>query len=124
MLLEKQHVSLGLAKELRELGYPQESLFYWRYTQGRNNDSLVYKDKAIDTEFYTHISAPTTAELLEVLVFKGKFHALYETRHGEYTWQVNSNSDQWDTEITFGHTPQDALAEMLIHLLKEKLITL
>lgn len=64
MTIEQQVVSLELAKQLKEAGYPQESLFWWDW-EGRKKPYLVIDS----TQSYVNvcISAPTVAELGEKL---------------------------------------------------------
>jgi hypothetical protein len=74
MKLEKQVVSLELAKELKEVGYPQEGVFYW--VEVHNEWILWYwKEVVIDKHLDTKeqgcfvlsrekIVAPTVAELI------------------------------------------------------------
>ncbi len=71
--------SLDLSKQLKEAGYPQESLFAW----GKDRDFYSGEDKGWTIEMYKHghpsglISAPTSSELGEVLL---KF---------AYKWQMD-----------------------------------
>lgn len=126
MPLEQQVVSLELAKELKELGYPQESLFYWKYSNGTLEKHSGIK---IDTElrygkqpifenlgtWYT-CSTPTVAELGKLIGaglntrinMSGEivvFHTLYES-------------------VFTAETEADARAKALIYLLKNKIIEL
>ncbi len=76
MILEKQVVSLELSKKMKELGFPQESLFYWVYTDaplkdGSRNKILLGSDLGeshweLGGEQDTY-SAYTVAELGEFL---------------------------------------------------------
>lgn len=53
-------VSLGLAKKLKEAGYPQESLFYWMNTD--LGEWILLEKKNCDPSFNI-IAAPTASEL-------------------------------------------------------------
>lgn len=102
MKLEDQVVSLELAKKLKELGYKQESLFYWRLgyhtSEKFDNGKSLGKEGVFDdkyrVEFYpkprmttadfkwnesdlqkltaTEISAYTVAELVNLLTTVAK----------------------------------------------------
>lgn len=65
MKLNQICVSLELAKELKEAGYPQESLFYWG--QLAHNGEFVLKNRTVflksDIRAGLPIAAPTASEL-------------------------------------------------------------
>lgn len=115
MKLEKQVVSLELAKRLKELGVNQESLFHWEAEQA--NDSYgwnyILTQKQIAGGYY--YSAFTVAELGEIL--------------GEDIPKIFQNVNRkWVlfnpyTGANLIHdTEADARAQMLIYLLENKLI--
>lgn len=62
------------------------------------------------------VYAPTLSELIEAC--GDNFWALYKARFAEYTWQAHSSSDQWDTEISHGTTPEEAVAKLWLTLNK------
>lgn len=66
MPLEKQVVSLDLAKRLKELGVKQESVWYWVYFDGMSKwivePDLFYGDKKVE-----RYSAFTVVELYALL---------------------------------------------------------
>lgn len=120
MELEKQVVSLELAKKLKELGVKQDSYFWWvredlKRTESNENPWMLWDETAI-SEYETGkeidwVSAFTVAELGEMLppvciegetIVAGK-------------WQIDSFSATAEADVR-------ALA--LIHLLENKLITL
>lgn len=85
MKLEDIVVSLELAKELKEVGYPQKSLFYWvsYLTKNSISEYKLMDEPNIQWEFERSgemkiISAPTASELLDRLPrfmnSNGKFH--------------------------------------------------
>lgn len=133
MPLEKQVVSLELAKELKELGYPQESLFYWHYsynptTKRKNKPYLLFYPEIKGNE--TNISAPTVAELgiaLPYFLFYNNKNLRLSTiklrDDNWYSFYSEENSKYCEFCETES-TEADCKAKMLIHLLKEKLITL
>jgi len=125
MKLEQQVVSLELAKELKELGYPQESLFYWsvpliekavtkeQEELKKCKTELYYRGNDWG-EYFESVSAPTVAELGEVL--KGKYPMCIK---GE-----TIVAGKWRIDSFEADTEADARAKMLIYLLKNKLITI
>ena len=61
--LKNQVCSLELSQKLKELGVPQESLFYWR----DDGFELLRKDEMREDWYDTFPSAYTVAELLPLL---------------------------------------------------------
>lgn len=139
MNLEKQCVSLELAKKLKELGVKQESLFYWYARAGRNEHSDF---KVITTEKNSQYSclrwvqysysAFTVAELGEMLPDEildksntehYKYYKLHTVKfHLEWQTRYQLSEDVWHLEKA--STEADARAKMLIYLIKNKLITI
>lgn len=137
MKLEEQVVSLELAKRLKELCVKQDSLFWW-YACSENlicarPNYIEYGSHYVaERDLY---SAFTVAELGEILPTQIKRNQLpfewegyrlcserYATR--ETPWVAcyrhslgNVHSDQW------ANTAADALANMLIHLIENGLVT-
>ena len=127
MKLENQVCSLELAKELKELGVGQDSIWIWiDWEKNRRNlpsDYGVYLTKlAEENSFYADrriASAFTVAELGEMLGRWGK------------PWLCN---DEWIVDIRGGasgevikhtikaSTEANARAKMLIYLIKEGLV--
>lgn len=140
MPLEKQVISLDLAKELAEVMIDKgitipKSFFNWEI--GINGAKLVYAHwrececPYYDTsDFRRNVCAYTVAELGEMLNIE-----LTDANESEsYTLKMSSAIDSWCA--SFGNedgdmTPQfkdvalaDCLAKMLIYLLKNNLITI
>lgn len=129
---EKQCVSLELAQEMKVLGFPQESLFYWNvdkpfigedgmYSVQMKNSRSVREGYSID-EF----SAYTVAELIEE--FK-KF--IPEDASGfEVTLTIELMFGKWrvvygpvfNDFVAVDYSLADALAKTLIYLKKNNLI--
>lgn len=87
-----------LLKQLKDAGFPQNNHYYCR------QDGII-----------SDVSIPTLSELIEVC--GGNFYSLY--RHKKDKWQAHSNSDQWDTEITDGSTPEEAVAKLWLEVNKK-----
>lgn len=129
MNLENQVTSLELSKQLRELGVKQESLFWWNTWGNKLGNPFVTHTKggwAKDMTPYL-VSAFTVAELGEMLpFFVNKDHVwagqLMCVRH-PHDWMVSYGTmkEAWIKESA--DTEADARAKMLIHLIKEKIIT-
>lgn len=151
MKLENQVVSLELAKKLKELGVPQESLFYWMlpnegewrdkfvelnpaYIEGENKYTELY-DPTIqygDPDHYwgiygkpvAKVSAFTVAELFQMMPDGVR-----------YGVQLVKGISQWHAELMhYGGMPYqrvqliskknaaDTLAQMLIYLIENGLL--
>lgn len=109
MELEKQVVSLELAKKLEELGVKQESLFYWRRHKVKGM-VIEYGRNDLD-EYLT--AAFTVAELGEMLPDRTRT----DKRDGS-SWV--SCEELVKPEIA--DTEADARAKMLIYLIENGLI--
>jgi hypothetical protein len=127
MKLENQVCSLELARELKELGVKQESLFWWAFDKKQNgnwgepNDAkysylwdVTYSAGLMEINAEVVVSAFTVAELGEML------------KNLKYI----SGLPSWDGSnwVTIGHdfkasTEADARAKMLIYLLENNLLT-
>lgn len=125
MQLEKQVVSLELAKKLKELGVKQESCFYW--LRGH-----IWYEKNIPKTESQQFSAFTVAELGEMLpvVVKVKNKNYFITpTHPDSTikeyWYGGYNSFDKTEELFYTHgnnTEADARAKCLIYLIENNLI--
>lgn len=116
-------VSLDLAKELKKLGFPQDTYFYW----SKNMDLKNWKIE--NRQFYkidkrSDMSAPTTEELLEWLpdIVRGR-NAWIMGRYKEHFIIKYTNKDnELDSIQTTGIGLANCLAEMVIYLAKNKII--
>lgn len=130
MELNKQIVSLDLSKRLKELGFKQESLFYWNLWQGEIDDCLyqiwygepVKRADGVLPE--TTYSAYTVAELGEMLPMGSKSlrQVIYKNgkRTKKYEWICWRGNNWSNHEIA--DTEADARAKMLIYLKENNLI--
>ncbi|MHA1400130.1 MAG: hypothetical protein ACTSQE_07260 [Candidatus Heimdallarchaeaceae archaeon] len=130
MNIEKQVVSLELAKELKEAGYPQESLFYHvAFASGKDN--LIVQDprcmENFDHEEFEIYSAPTVAELGEALPED------IEVQEDGYFLRIDKYMNEWTVgfsrgaNLYFPHKDKseaNARALMLLYLAKEGIIKL
>lgn len=124
MELEKQVVSLELAKRLKELGVPQESVFQWAAYEtqdGRYLDEhyrIVAKglQKYVDC-YDDYIAALTVAGLGEML---GQF---WSGKQGD-SFQCKRWVHERDEATQVADTEADARAKMLCYLIENKLISL
>lgn len=142
MKLKDQVVSLELAKELKELGFKQESLFCWSAREGINGKIdpetwhltiTPYRDEFPDTHHSEdcdeHISAYTVSELGEMLSKRNKHGFGLEYSHSEWNgiWKIweafcgSSNPD--DDHVEKAQTEADARAKMLAFLAKQNSYT-
>jgi hypothetical protein len=117
MKLQNQVVSLELAKKLKELGFPQDSLFYWTKSLDGKNVLKEWRIITGDEEINAYgSSAYTVAELGEML--PGLWMPVKDEENGRKPWL------RVDREInkTWEETEADARAKTLIYLKENKLI--
>jgi len=134
MKLEDQVVSLALAKEMKELGVPQHSIFGW-YQYECYNPYIEYKDleerarvERMAVKGYSEdptflCSAPTVAELGEML--PGHIKTTDNSWNSLHTTKLE-NGNEWliayyPDEIK-ANTEANARAKMILHLIKEGII--
>lgn len=129
MELQKQVSSLELSKKLKELGVPQDSLFWWsecvNYDFDKTGDWEILQDVNCDGV----ISAFTVAELGEMLQSpiscKGFNSCIIKSfKIDDIYVSAVYNLDGKHIIWIEADTEADARAKMLIYLLENKLITL
>lgn len=131
MTLEQQVTSLKLSKRLKELGVEQESLFSWVKPKEAKNWVCWYYRELCSKEVknWDDVSAFTVAELGEMFNFhlslqKGEKHWYVRFWWGDYPDLLkNMGGDRTNWYETGDKNPANALAQMLIYLLENKLIT-
>lgn len=106
-----QVANLDLSKQLKELGVPQESLFYWVYRKEKwivvaGYDTANHLGYPLEKE--EHYSAFTVAELLNLI-------PLYVQVERHSIWVVRHNKDTFYSALT-GESIADALAKLLIKI--------
>lgn len=128
MKLKDQVCSLELAKKLKELGFEQESLFYWAehrdFKKQKNGKMKIVplgfkldyfpagKKSFIDTDTYP---AYTVAELGEMLCHTNA-DIIYHTSSVDFGLEI------LEGRYFSAETEADARAKMLIYLKEHKLI--
>lgn len=126
MTLDNQLTNKELSQKMKELGFPQDSLFYWSKNGGhqwRIENSYYFKvDKRAD------ISAYTVAELGEMLPME------IEDGKGKLNFKISNKEDGWSIRYVLAEregktifkfiekTEADARAKMLIYLKENNLI--
>lgn len=111
MPLEKQVISLTLAQRLHKLGVPQASFWYWTI-QGPD-----WSEHSLSTHPVTdHYAAFSVAELGDLLPGECSSY-----KHQDFPWCALYHGERLIFR-TYGNTEADARAQMLIDLLKRKLI--
>ena len=120
MNIEQQVVSLELAKQLKDAGYPQEGLWWWVYTTveypKKHWEFVVSMEPRTFSEYKDIYVAPTVAELGKILrddCFS------YRTREQIWYCYGKIGSGMYSQEAD---TEADARAKMLLYLHKEGLI--
>lgn len=124
MQLEKQVVSLELAKKLKELGVKQESLFWWLYDEDGDYVDYLYGETLPARglkEPFLRCSAYTVAELGELLP-PGFISGQVEESEGYVCFDENNCNVLKDGFVgKYEDTEADARAKMLIYLLSNDL---
>ena len=147
MKLEQQVVSLELAKKMKELGFEQESLWYWvtddlglTYLSIDSMGSVMHSRNSTRVPNYGRpedygwrvveelYSAYTVAEFGEMLPRLQGYNLIYtgEHRGGKFCcfYQKSGFGDDFPigTELCKADTEADARAKTLIYLKQKKLI--
>ena len=136
MELSKQVCNLELAKKLKELGVPQESLFYWEKIQ-RESFILSLREKLMEIVDESEeggwtfleeglskgdvYSAFTVAELGEMLPFIIKEYRLAIWRE-ESSWKVFYGGEKCALCEFEENNLSDSMSKMLAYLKENKLI--
>ena len=139
MEIEKQVVSLELAKKLKELGVKQESFFYWvdAYENYRNTgeayNGWIVRQKmnwiANSTKRDKIYSAFSVSELGEMLPArnidfgKGYFESCKDSSGMWRAYWTDTHSGKWIKDFN-EVSEADARAKMLIYLIENKLQTI
>ena len=125
MKLEQQVPELKLCKKLKELGYPQEGLFYWCNPYMRACSDSEYKIYDLPTSTKDYV-APTVAELgdwLPKTIHKdGRLEGCgtdvyYFQHYGDYTGYWNASGKSLGG-LQKENTEANARAKMLIWLVE------
>lgn len=125
--LEKQVCSLDLARRLKELGAPQESLFYHYFNAGKPTGVIVqgYENASDDFRSSKLVAAYTVAELGELLPTNTWAFLIEKTPREEVRLlMLGGQKLDFPLHNVFAETEADARAKLLIYLLEQKLITL
>lgn len=114
MDIEKQVVSLSLAKQLKEAGYPQEGVWWW-YTTGISDG--VFISGYDDFHKYNIICvAPTVAELGEALPKTVEYY------HSIMGWRTEYWYPKSIVRVEYADSEADARAKMWLYLKKNNLL--
>lgn len=139
--LDKQVVSLPIAKKLKELGCKQKSSFFWVRGFRRERNAKAGKWIYIEDENYYlcpkegwqlhyekhrchHVSAYTVAELGEMLPKEVRGNYLQICRSFDDGWFVGygDHMNLNGFKVEDGKTEADARGKMLIYLLENKIV--
>lgn len=131
--IERQVTSLALSRRLRELGVPQESLFYW-WVDGQvaHSEQPSYYYVATEGENLPDLDvacAFTVAELGEMLpqylnFRKGGQNAFLEINHYKDIWSVGYNDLNGSMHFEKDDPEAEARGLMLEYLLANGLLKL
>ena len=114
MTPESQVCSLELSKRLKELGVPQDSLFYWENTD--LGEWAINSKDSINSGEFTAVSAFTVGELGEIIPL-----VTTSVKVSEKSWKCCITNDGTNGYF-FGSTEANARAKCLIHLIEHNLI--
>jgi hypothetical protein len=115
MKLEDQVVSLKLAREMKEMGAEQDSIWYWTWSEWNEETKWVIKSQNITAITNREVfSAYTMAELCERLPAAYNSHELIIDRELNGSWNVRYISELGDDPWTDSKKAADALAKMWI----------
>lgn len=122
--MKEQHVvSLELAKELKEVGYPQEGEFWWvEFGKDLEFSEITAHKRAYNYEPPTRLTnAPLASEIMEKLPETIKDSQRYSVMIDKYKkgYGVNYSFMSFHHQ---GDTLVDALAKMYIYLAKNNLL--
>ena len=136
--IEQQVVSLDLAKQLKEAGYKQEGLWWWKpdmITKGK--DVFLQSESALTMQLGNHKTiavAPTVAELGEALPETIKKKPDYRKKDEKEIYTLEYHEKGLSVEYIYyyyepcdyitikGNTEANARAKMWIYLRKEGLL--
>lgn len=119
--LEQQVVSLDLAKEMKSLGFKQQSLFWWRFYRQSGSSSFDFPEKGWKIEIDNRLSldgsiaAYTVSELWKFLPNE------YYTFYAQGLRYVCSDRRAYNSHFE-EQTEANARAKMCIHLAKTGVI--
>lgn len=129
MILENQVVSLELAKKLKELGFKQESLFWWqKFSLSNKPKVFLGQCETLNGLKEYSISAYTVAELGEMLPRsisdKGRCYFLRSKPEFENNGWACQYTTSTGLTLHFEEAPieADARAKMLIYLKENNLL--
>lgn len=126
LTLEQKVTSLELSQQMKELGFPQKSLFYWSFYDGgysKDNPGIVFVDDCnfgFEEDLY---SAYLTDELIELL--GDKFESLNKIEENCRSGKSKNKLGGFESistnpfEYEWEDTPPNALAKLAIYLKKE-----
>jgi len=111
----EQVISLKYAKELKELGFEKESLFYWINPFKRQGWKIVCENEYDFNKHHEYYPAYTVAELGE---FLPNFHYSYKSENWKtYYKGVSDILDNFP--LIEAKTEADVRVKMLIYLIKK-----
>lgn len=131
MSLEQHVVSLELAKQLKESGYPQKSLFYWREWVADGVSEIKTTDGDEDLNDGLGVvklySAPLASELGEQLPDNIDGMDLCSLKESDGRWTIYYQDNESFEQKKFSEfrprdTEADARAKMWLYLKKENLL--
>jgi len=115
-MIEREVPSLKLAQHMKELGFPQEGIWYWNQSN-KLNKYEVHQGPWIPDYWKRIVMAPTIGQMGEWLP-TGYFTKRLE---GETYWILGWDINKINLDFT-SRIEADTRAKCLIHLAEKKLI--
>ena len=121
MKLEKQVCSLELAKQLKELGVTQESLWVWEFADGVPSNLNAAASSGSNVYAY---SAAELGGMLPCEIDDDWLRCIKSRQDGNAIWKIRYAPVGGESEYSHqenAETEADARAKMLIYLLENKI---
>lgn len=124
--MEKYCVSFELAKKMNELGFPQDTEFYWYDVDGQPKllDKTDWQEIEFSKSYDKICAAPSVGEFRDWISYEENKYTVQRYAAGWFLFKLNQMS--YDLIGGFGvmgnKTEADATAEALIYLAENKLI--
>jgi len=124
MKISEQVVSLELAKEMKELGLPQDSFWSWQIHKKWKTKQLILSMAKTKPEIFDFYSAPTVSEIGERLPNLITIHNGAGAKNNMWCIIYDESYKTYNgvNQLEYSNNFADAMAKMWIYLKKEGLL--